>query len=182
MENQIKKLLLILPLALILCFLFGCQDKEAMAELEVMKAQAEDEEENKALVLQVYEEFDKKNFEILVELANPDMRIIGMGTFESKTIAEVKPILSMWYEAFPDYTSTIEEAIAKGDKVAVRLTFSGTHEGEFFGFPASGNKMKYGGIHMWEFKDGKLTGWWPQEDFLWLMQQLGMELKPKERK
>ncbi len=171
---------IILPLALILCFMVGCQDKEAMAELEEFKAQKELEEQNKALVLRVYEEFDKKNFDILDELATPDISLIGLQTFESKTIAEVKPILSMWYEAFPDYTSTIEEVIAKGDKVAVRLTFSGTHEGEFFGFPASGNTMKYGGIHMWEVKDGKLTGWWAQEDILWLMMQLGFELKPKE--
>jgi steroid delta-isomerase-like uncharacterized protein len=175
-----KKLLMIIPLVFLLCFTFGCQDKAAMAELEVMKAQVEVEEQNKALVLRVYEELDKKNFEILDELAAPDIRLIGMGTFESKTIAEAKPIFSMWYEAFPDYTSTIEEVIAKGDKVAVRMTFSGTHEGEFFGVPASGNTMKYGGIHMWEVKDGKLTGLWVQEDLLWLMQQLGMELKPKE--
>jgi hypothetical protein len=36
-----KKLLLILPLALILCFMVGCQDKAAMAELEATKAQVE---------------------------------------------------------------------------------------------------------------------------------------------
>ena len=34
-----KKLIIFLPLALILCFIFGCQDKEAIAELEAQKAQ-----------------------------------------------------------------------------------------------------------------------------------------------
>jgi ketosteroid isomerase-like protein len=34
-----KKLLMILPLALILCFMVGCQDKEAMAELEAIEAE-----------------------------------------------------------------------------------------------------------------------------------------------
>ena len=29
-----KKLLLVIPLALILCFMVGCQDKDAMAELK----------------------------------------------------------------------------------------------------------------------------------------------------
>jgi len=41
-----KKLSMILPLALILCFMVGCQDKEAMAELEKFRAQAEAEEQN----------------------------------------------------------------------------------------------------------------------------------------
>ena len=36
-----KKLLMILPLALILCFMVGCQDKEAMAKLEEFRARAE---------------------------------------------------------------------------------------------------------------------------------------------
>jgi len=45
-----KKLCMILPLALILCFMVGCQDKEAMSELEAMKAQAEIEEQNKEVI------------------------------------------------------------------------------------------------------------------------------------
>ena len=46
-----KKLFMILPLVLVLCFAFGCQDKEATAELEEFKAQAALEEQNKELVL-----------------------------------------------------------------------------------------------------------------------------------
>ncbi len=45
-----KKLCMILPLALILCFMVGCQNQEAMAELEEMKAQAEVEEQNKEVI------------------------------------------------------------------------------------------------------------------------------------
>ena len=49
-----KKHYMILTLVLILCFMVGCQDKEAMAELEAMKAQAEIEEQNKALVMRYF--------------------------------------------------------------------------------------------------------------------------------
>jgi Tfp pilus assembly protein PilP len=45
-----KKLYLILSLALILCFMVGCQDKAAMAELEEFKAQAEMEAKNIELI------------------------------------------------------------------------------------------------------------------------------------
>ncbi len=47
--GTMKKLLMILPLALILCFMVGCQDKEAMAELEEFRAQAKVEEQNKEI-------------------------------------------------------------------------------------------------------------------------------------
>ena len=55
-----KKLLLVIPLVILLCFTFGCQNKEAMAELEEFKAQAEVEEQNKALVQKLIEEADKR--------------------------------------------------------------------------------------------------------------------------
>ena len=62
-----KKLSMILPLPLILCFLFGCQDKEAMAELEEFRAQKEVEEQNKAVVLKWFRELSESNFKSLYE-------------------------------------------------------------------------------------------------------------------
>ena len=67
-----KKLLMILPLALIICFMFGCQDKEAMAELEAFKAQAEVEEQNKEVVKSFLEAWYKGDFEAAKELSSPD--------------------------------------------------------------------------------------------------------------
>jgi hypothetical protein len=49
-----KKLHLILPLILILCFMAGCLDKEAIAEHEEFRAQKEIEEQNKAIVKRYY--------------------------------------------------------------------------------------------------------------------------------
>jgi PBP1b-binding outer membrane lipoprotein LpoB len=67
-----KKLSIILPLALILCFMVGCQDKEAMAELEEFRAQAAVEEQNKELVRQMYEAIDEQDFETFSGLSAPD--------------------------------------------------------------------------------------------------------------
>ena len=67
-----KKLLLMLPLALILCFMVGCQNKEVLAELEEYKAQAALEEQNKELVLRYNEEIDNQNFDAVMELLSPD--------------------------------------------------------------------------------------------------------------
>ena len=63
---------MILAMALILYFMVGCQGKEAMAEIEKMKAQAEVEEQNKALVQRILAEGDKKNLGILDEVCSPD--------------------------------------------------------------------------------------------------------------
>jgi len=175
-----KKLFMILPLALILCFMVSCQDKAAMTELEAMKAQAEVEEQNKELILHLFDELDKKNYGIFKELSSPDAKLYAAGSFEPITIEEILPVIPMWYEAFPDYAHSVKDVIAKGDKVAVRCTYSGTHEGEFMGIPATGNTMEYGGLGIFQIKEGKIVEGWFMEDMLWLMQQLGMELKPKK--
>jgi len=43
-------------------------------------------------------------------------------------------------------------------------------------------KTEAGGIEIYHFKDGKIVEVWEISDALGLMQQLGMELKPKEEK
>jgi steroid delta-isomerase-like uncharacterized protein len=175
-----KKLLMILSLALILCFMVGCQDKAAMAELEEFKAQAAVEKENKALAVRFYEEIDKQNFDAAIAMLSPDAKIYASGSFEEAKPEDLRPIFPAWFTAFPDYIHNIKEVVAEGDKVVVKTIYTGTHEGEFFGAPPTGNTFKYLGIHILTVKDGKIVEAWVLEDMLYLWQQLGMELKPKE--
>jgi steroid delta-isomerase-like uncharacterized protein len=178
--GQMKKILMILPLALILCFTFSCQDKEAAAELEAIKAKTEIEEQNKELVLRFYEELDKQNFEAGIALLSPDAKIYASGGFEPAKPEDLKYLFPVWFTAFPDYAHTIEDVIAKGDKVVLRIIYTGTHKGDFLGAPPTGNSFKYLGIHIITVKDGKVVEAWILEDMLYLMQQIGMELKQKQ--
>jgi steroid delta-isomerase-like uncharacterized protein len=175
-----KKLCIITPLALILCFMVSCQDKAAMAELEESRAQAALEEQNKALVLRFYEEIDKQNFDAAIAMLASDAKIYASGGFEPANPEDLKPIFPAWFTAFPDYAHDIQDVIAKGDKVVVKTTYTGTHEGDFIGTPPTGNTFKYLGIHIITVKDGMIVEGWILEDMLYLWQQLGMELKPKE--
>ena len=74
----------------------------------------------------------------------------------------------------------IEDVIAEGDKVAVKLTQNGTHKAEYEGIPATGIKATLPAMHLITIADGKIEQWFAVEDYLGLYMQLGMELKPKE--
>jgi predicted ester cyclase len=74
----------------------------------------------------------------------------------------------------------IEDVIADGDKVAVKLTQNGTHKAEYEGIPATGVKATLPAMHLITIVDGKIKEWFAVEDYLGLYMQLGMELKPKE--
>ncbi len=177
-----KKLLTIIPLVILLCFTFGCQDKEAMAELEEFKAQAAVEEQNKALVKSMFEAWAKGDFEAFNEAVAPEyLWYTPSISNEPKSREETIEFGKMMLIAFPDITFSIEEMIAKGDKVISRFIMRATHEGEFQGIPATGNKVEGSGIMISRIENGKVVE--DREDFdnLGLMMQLGMELKPKEK-
>jgi len=178
-----KKILMIIPLALILCFMVGCQDKEAMAELEEMKAQAEVEAQNEALIKRFIEELNKGNTEIINELYAPDyVYYIPSRRTKPMSREETLEMMKNLYRAFPDLNWSIEELITVGDRVIYRFIARGTHKEEFGGIPATGNKIESSGILITRIENGKVIEEREEFDMLGLMQQLGMELKPKEGK
>ncbi len=93
-------------------------------------------------------------------------------------LAGFKQLLAMIVATFPDISVTVEDTIAEGDKVAARLTVSGTHRGPFWGLPPTGRQVTWTGIDFVSFAGGKLAERWPERDFLGLVQQLGAILAP----
>ena len=176
-----NKLCMILPLALILCFMVGCQDKEAMAEFEAMKAQAEVEEQNKGLVKRMYEAWEKGDFEAYKEVVAPEY-VWYLPSRSTKPMSREETIEfgKMLHNGFPDFAYSIEELIAVEDRVISRFIFRGSHEGEFQGIPATGNKIEISGIMMTRIENGKIVEDREEFEALGFMQQLGMELKLKE--
>ena len=175
-----KKAFMILPLTLILCFIVGCQDKEAMAELEAMKAQAEVEEQNKAIVRYALELYDEKNFEERDKLFSPSTVYHAPGGKEYSLKGYREQFGVHFYKAFPDLRHTTEDIIAEGDKVVLRLLDHGTHLGEFMGIPPTGREIQWPVTSIYRLSGGIVQELWIEFDLLSLMQQLGMELKPKE--
>lgn len=76
--------------------------------------------------------------------------------------------------AFPDFLYTVEDIIAEGDKVVIRLTARGTQEGEFAGMPATGKQATWSEIHISGMAGGKLVEHWVVQDRLGMLQQLGV--------
>jgi steroid delta-isomerase-like uncharacterized protein len=83
-----------------------------------------------------------------------------------------KQVCLLHLAAFPDLRITVDNIIAEGDKVAVRWTATGTHLGELMGIPASGRQIKFTGITIHRFADGKIVENWWVYDAMGMMQQI----------
>ena len=84
-----------------------------------------------------------------------------------------KRLVHTWRAAFPDMRETISQVLTDGDWVVVRFTLEGTHQGDFYGVPATNRKVKAKGVDLLRFRDGMVAEWIYHEDALSVFTQLG---------
>ena len=127
--------------------------------------------ENKTLIRRVYELWNRKELDKYLEVFAPGyVEHYPDGDMPLKQVLESG---TMFCDAFPDVTSTIEDMVAEDDKVAIRVTHRGTHKGEFMGIAPTGNKIEMTNTAIFRIASGKLAECWPTMDNLRVMQQLG---------
>jgi len=135
-------------------------------------------EENKTLVIQLLKGFNEalKGGDIdafLEKFVSNDFichdPVTGEGDLEALE-NEIKELR----DAFPNLEWKVEDMIAEGDKVVVRVMHRAKHQGEFMGIKPTGKQVVYGGIVIFRIKDGKIAEEWVYSDYLGLMQQLGV--------
>jgi predicted ester cyclase len=137
-------------------------------------------EENKDLVRQMYEDVVNKgnidnasHFISAEAIENEDLSHNGLDSF--------KNFFKDFRKSFPDLKFTIKDMIAEGDKVVVRMTVTGTHDGDgsFMNFVPRGKKIEIETIDILRFADGKMIEHWGRTDTLCMLEQLD-ELPTKE--
>lgn len=84
-----------------------------------------------------------------------------------------RQLFKMMLGAFPDFRATVHELLQDGDKVVARVTFSGTHEGDFMGVPASGNQVDWSVIDILQFRGDQCVAHWGVMDMAGAMAQMG---------
>ncbi|SRR5712692_5517728 len=69
---------------------------------------------------------------------------------------------------------TIEDLIAEGEKVVVRYTYRGTHQGQWRGLPPTGKAVTFTGTITYRIVAGKAVEAWQNADNLSVLRQLGL--------
>ena len=178
-----KRLILVVSLVLALFFTFACQNKAEQAELEKFRAQSKLEEQNRELVKHYFEELNKGNIEFVKDACSPEY-LFYSPSLSPKPMSREEAVgfIKTVFKAFPDVNWRIEKQFVTGDTAIIWNVVTGTHQGEFAGIPATGNRIEAGSILLWRLKDGKVVEEREEADYLGLMRQLGLELKPKDVK
>jgi predicted ester cyclase len=75
-------------------------------------------------------------------------------------------------QALGDYRCKIVDMVAEGDKVYARMAYSGVHLGDLFGYAATNAKLKWDGVAIFTFADGKIVDLWVLGDVHNVIRQL----------
>jgi len=127
-------------------------------------------EENKAIVRRFIEAYNNRNLDVFDDLLAPDYF-----DHTSKVGPEgLKQLMNMAFKAFPDFHETIEDIIAEGNKVWVRITFTGTHTGEWMGIAPTGKKITTEMVDIFRIVNGKLVEYRDVNNNLDFLKQLGI--------
>jgi steroid delta-isomerase-like uncharacterized protein len=132
-------------------------------------------EANKALVCRFYEEvWNAGNVDFAYHVFADDYVRHDLRPTEGVPGAEgQKQIAAAFRSAFPDLIFAVDLVMGEGDCVAARWTAAGTHTGAWAGQEPTGRSMRFSGVNLFRFRDGKVVEIWNHRDDLGLMQQLG---------
>ena len=77
------------------------------------------------------------------------------------------------HRAFPDWCIEIDDIITEGAKVVVRWHGNVTHQGDYLGIAATGNKIFVCGINIYRIEDGRIAEEWEQTNSLSWINEMG---------
>lgn len=130
-------------------------------------------EENKRVVLEYVEAFNRRDAEALRRLFTEDALVYGVLGWGG--MDKVFPVWRELWEAF-DLRMQVESAIAEGDTVAVRYTERGTSVGTFRGLGPTGLPYEVVAMEWFVLKGGLIHRRWGARDSAAQLRQMGLPL------
>ena len=118
-------------------------------------------EANRDIVVRFYEELcNKWRLDLIDDILSEKIRFrASLGSIVSGR-DEFKHYLKRIRTAFPDWHHRIDDVLAVGDRVVVRLTYSGTHSGRFGDLEATGAYVEYVGAGFFRLSGGLIDEAW----------------------
>jgi steroid delta-isomerase-like uncharacterized protein len=124
------------------------------------------------LVRSFYEPFRTGDTSVYSEILAEDWIDVPLAPGQHQGPTGIAGQIAAFRHAMPDYDVTHEDLIAAGDRVAVRNTISGTHQGAFMGYEPTGRRIEMRTMDIHQVCDGRIVATRHLEDFAGLIAQL----------
>jgi steroid delta-isomerase-like uncharacterized protein len=127
------------------------------------------------------EVYNAGNFDVMPEIF-ADRYLHGSANGpDAIGIAEGARRIGGFVTALPNLEWTFDDVIADGDRVAVRWTTRGTHDGDLLGFAPTGKPVEFTGISFFTVRCGKVIEFQTEMDAAGLLEQIGAPVRDESR-
>lgn len=131
-------------------------------------------DENKRLAKRALDEvFSQGKLDVVDEIFHPDFINHEAGPRTPRGSDGLKVTVQWMRSSFSDLRYEVEDAIAEGDRVVLRVISKGRHTGHFMGFAPTGKEFAAKQIHVYRIVEGKILEHWAVRDDLGQGIQLG---------
>ena len=169
MRKIILKISRIIPLGILCCFIFSCQQRmeKGITENEV------DTITNKVLNI-----WNTADFSAADDLYAPGYVRHHPTPSANASFDDFKNMVTALHVAFPDCAFTFSDSLVKDNKIVVFATFTGTNTGSLEDRPPTGKKTRVSGVYVFRIVEGKIAEEWTYFNLLSYYEQLGFTLMP----
>lgn len=123
----------------------------------------------------IEEGFNACNLEVVDTITSPGLvEHQDFGPGHAPGAEGVRAVVESLHRAFPDFRLTIEDLVADGGTVWLRMVATGTNTGSFMGHAPTGRPIR---IHVFDairVEDGLMVEHWGVPDRLGVLLQLGL--------
>jgi predicted ester cyclase len=118
--------------------------------------------------------FNRRNLAAIDDFISPSYVLRTAGEGMPNDREAVRQSIAAYVNGFSDLRIACDELLLAGDKVVGRFTFSGTHDSDLFGIPATSKRISVRQIAIYRIEGSQIVEEWEISDQLGLMQQLGV--------
>jgi steroid delta-isomerase-like uncharacterized protein len=157
-------------------------DRAAVLEqLGVAPTVLQQVEQNKAVARRFAEElWNQGDIAVIDEILAPEF-VMHTPLGDRRGLDSMRHEVVQTRAAFPDLRLTIDDIIAEGDRIAVRVNNTMTHKGTFAGVQPTGKALRIQEAAVFRLAGGKIVEGWAYWDAGKFIRQLGIAL-PEETK
>ena len=87
-------------------------------------------------------------------------------------VSDFKNFMQGFYAAFPNFRQEVHDSILTNARLVLRVTYYGTHEGDFMGIAATGREVTMHGISIFQIEKGLIVENWAEIDVFGVVQQI----------
>jgi predicted ester cyclase len=142
----------------------------ALAMSSNVSTQSAAQETAAPMVRFVEEVWNRGNYAVMPQIVAPN----ALWHYGSVAFKADEAVVRRWRAGFPDFHFTIEDTIVQGERVAMRLSFTGTQLGPFWNQAPSGKTINVTQQTFCRVRDGRLQECWEDWDELGMRRQLGL--------